>query len=206
MAQQRGPTGPIDRCEFKVLVAEYGDGTVERLDLDIDESLYLLRLEKAADRRAEVVFAIQGLGGGVLVHRKFFWEDGLYRLPTGGINPREWVVAALTRELREETNLVAEGIRFFGAQDCHLHYDGQVCRFVSYVFHITRAVGRLVPEEREGIAEFREISTEQLADLATRLRHLNPPYSGWGRWRAAAHDLVYRRLTDDERHSPNTTR
>jgi ADP-ribose pyrophosphatase YjhB (NUDIX family) len=197
MAQQRGPTAPIDRYEFKDLVAQYGHGVVERVDLDIDESLYHIRLEKRDDRRAEVVFAVQGPGGGVLVHRKTYWEDGLYRLPSGGINPREPVAVALTRELREETNLAAEEIRFFGAQDCHLHYDGRECRFVSYVFYIGRTTGHLIPEERENIAEFREISAEDLADLAARLRRLNPPYAGWGRWRAAAHDLVYRRLADD---------
>lgn len=199
MAQQRGPIGPIDRHEFRDLVSHYGPGAIERVDLDIDESLYRIRLEKRDDRRAEVVFAVQGPGGGVLVHRKTYWEDGLYRLPSGGIDPGEPVVAALTRELHEETNLAAEEIRFLGAQDCRLHYDGRECRFVSYVFHIVRTTGNLIPEEKENIAEFREISAEELAALAARLRRLDPPYSGWGRWRAAAHDLVHRRLTDDGR-------
>ncbi len=197
MAYHPGAILPIDRHEFRELVARYGHGAIERVDLDIDESLYRIRMEKRDDRRAEVVFAIRGPRGGVLVHRKTYWDEDLFRLPTGGIDPDEPVADALVRELHEETNLVAEEIRFLGAQDCRLHYDGQLCRFVSYVFHVVRATGHLIPEDKENIAEFREISAQELAALAAHLRGLNPPYTGWGRWRAAAHDLVYRRLTDD---------
>jgi ADP-ribose pyrophosphatase YjhB (NUDIX family) len=201
MSHQFGRAEAVDRQEFKDLRARYGDGLLERVDLDIDEPLYRIRTEKATDRRAEVVFAIRGPGGGVLVHRKTFWEDGLYRLPSGGINPCEPVIDALMRELHEETSLVAEEILFLGAQDCHLHYGSHTCRFVSYVFHVPRTTGHLVPEEKEEIAEFRELRPDGLAALAVRLRHLDPPYAGWGRWRAVAHDLVYRRLSVENGHS-----
>jgi 8-oxo-dGTP pyrophosphatase MutT (NUDIX family) len=181
----------LDMDEFRDLVADYGDAPIQRIVLDIDQDLYANRMSKAADRRGEVVFAVQGPHGGTWVHRKSFYEYGLFRLPSGGINPDEKVVDALHRELREETGLTIQAAHFVGVQDCWMQYNDRSVRFVSYVFHVDRTSGELRAGREEDITEFVEVQPEGLANIAARLRHVPPPYNGWGRWRALAHDLVY---------------
>lgn len=193
----------IDPEELSALQARFGECRVDVVDLDVDEELYLTRISKIEDRRSEVVFAVKGPGGGVMVHRKSFWEEGTFRLPSGGVNPDELVIDALHRELREETTLRAEpdGIQLVGVQDCHLRYCGDAVRFVSYVFVVSRTLGTLRAQIAESIEEFQEVGPSELAEVAERLRAMPAPYAGWGRWRAVAHDLVREYLTRETTNS-----
>jgi len=183
---------PVETAELQELAARYGPVDLEHIQMEIDEDLYHNRFAKAADRRGEVVFALE-LPAGILVHRKSFYEDGVFRLPSGGINYGEKVLEALRREIWEETGLTASGERLLGVQDCLLTLGTDSVRFVSYIFHL-RVDGepRLDPEEN--IVAVRLVAPTALKDIAANLRRLSPPYEGWGRWRALAHDLVYRRL------------
>lgn len=185
-------TEPIDTAELQELLARYRDAGVEHIRVEIDEDLYYNRFMKAADRRGEVVFALD-LPGGILVHRKAFYEDGLFRLPSGGIDYGEKVIDALHREVREETGLGCSEERLLGIQDCQLELEDHVVRFVSYIFHVY-AHGELRLDPSESIVAVRLIAPAQLKDIAESLRHTPRPHAGWGRWRALAHDLAYRRL------------
>jgi ADP-ribose pyrophosphatase YjhB (NUDIX family) len=183
---------PVDEHELKDLLSSDGDAEVEKLRLEIDQELYVNRFMKATDRRGEVVFAIQ-MPDGILVHRKDFYGNGILRLPSGGIDYGESVLDALHREVQEETSMIISSQRLLGIQDCQLTYGGEAVRFVSYIFHVY-ACGDVHPDPEEGIVELRAVSVPDLADIAEKLRHVPPPHEGWGRWRALAHDLVYRHL------------
>src|SRR5689334_16086473 len=56
-------------------------------------------------RLAEVCMVVRRPGGRLLVCTKTFYPPGVYRLLTGGIDPGESVLAALHREVAEETGL-----------------------------------------------------------------------------------------------------
>jgi 8-oxo-dGTP diphosphatase len=185
-------TEPIETIELQELLACYGDADVENIRMEIDEDLYYNRFMKATDRRGEVVFALE-LPGGILVHRKSFYEDGLFRLPSGGIDYGEKVIDALHREIGEETGLHCSAERLLGIQDCQLALGDRAVRFVSYVFHVY-AHGELRLDPNESIVAVRLIAPAELKGIAESLRHTPRPHAGWGRWRALAHDLVYRRL------------
>lgn len=189
-------TDPIEATELQELLTRYDDALLEHIRVEIDDDLYYNRFMKAFDRRGEVVFALD-LPGGILVHRKAFYQDGLFRLPSGGIDYGEKVIDALHREIREETGLHCSEERLLGIQDCQLELEGRAVRFVSYVFHVY-AHGELRLDPNESIVAVRLIAPAELKDIAESLRHTPRPHAGWGRWRALAHDLAYRRLASPE--------
>ena len=57
------------------------------------------------DRRAEVVLILPRPGGRLVLITKPDYPGGVYRLPTGGIDPGEFVLAAASREALEESGL-----------------------------------------------------------------------------------------------------
>lgn len=194
---------PIEERELAWLIEGWGQGVLSRgrapgvrtIRVDADEYLFATRLYRTQDRRAEVVMAIEHSPGSVLLHHKGWYERGVFRLPTGGVGWRERVEDALRRELFEETGLMAREMHFLGALDCRLQYKSEELSSVSYVFHISRTEGTLRLPKLEDISQFKEISVDELHASAEALRRVPPPRTGWGRWRAVAHDVVHDALS-----------
>ena len=106
----------------------------------------------------------------------------------------EAMETTLARELEEETGLTLDTTHFLGLLDCRIHYASQEVSFPSYVFHLPRTKGVLRLPQTEDITEFRDVPIADLPSVAEDLRHVPPPRTGWGRWRAVAHDFVYEML------------
>lgn len=187
---------PIDAGELEALAAAFGQPDLRTVDLEGDEYLFATRLYRSQDRRGEVVLAIQRPGPGyrILLHHKGWYEQGVYRLLTGGIGLEEPVQDALARELAEETGLAPEVTRFLGVLDCRIRFRSQQLSFPSYVFHLSRTIGSLRLPQTEDISEFREVPLDGLPAVSEALRQVPPPRSGWGHWRALAHDFVHEML------------
>ena len=186
---------PVDEHELEHLAVAYGQPEIRTIEIEGDEYLFSTRLYRTRDRRGEVVLAIERPGGCVLLHRKGWYEPGVYRLLSGGIIRDEAVATTLARELEEETGLALHTTHFLGVLDCHIHYTSQALTFVSYVFHLSRTEGVLrLPQTAEDISEFRDVPIADLPSVAEHLRHVPPPRTGWGHWRAVAHDFVYEML------------
>ncbi|MBC8253420.1 MAG: NUDIX hydrolase [Ardenticatenia bacterium] len=185
----------IDERELEQLAVAYGQPEIRTIEIEGDEYLFSTRLYRSRDRRGEVVLAIERPGRCVLLHRKGWYEPGVYRLLSGGIVRDEAVETALARELEEETGLTLGTTHFLGVLDCHIHYASQKLSFVSYVFYLSRTEGVLrLPQTAEDISEFRDVPIADLPSVAEHLRHVPPPRTGWGHWRANAHDFVYEML------------
>lgn len=196
--------GSMDERELEKLATAYGQPEIRTIEMQADEYLFASRLYRSRDRRGEVVLAIQRPGGCVLLHTKGWYEPGVYRLLTGGIDLDEAVETTLARELEEETGLGLHTTRFLGVLDCRIHHDSRMIPFVSYVFHLSRTEGVLrLPHTAEDISEFRDAPIADLPSVAEDLRHVPPPRTGWGRWRAVAHDFVHDMLcaAPEESHS-----
>jgi len=87
------------------------------------------------------------------------------------------------------------GVYRLGVLDCCIHYVSQKLSFVSYVFHLPQTEGVLrLPHTAEDISDFRDVPIADLPSVAEHLRHVPPPRTGWGRWRAVAHDFVHEML------------
>jgi ADP-ribose pyrophosphatase YjhB (NUDIX family) len=185
----------MDERELKKLALAYGQPEMRIIEVEGDEYLFSSRLYRSRDRRGEVVMAIERPQRCVLLHRKGWYEPGVYRLLTGGIDLGEAVETTLIRELEEETGLTMHTTRFLGVLDCRIHYREQELSFVSYVFHLLRTEGALrLRRTAEDISGFRDVPIVDLPSVAEDLRHVPPPRTGWGHWRAIAHDFVHERL------------
>ena len=185
---------PIDERELEQLAVAYGQPERRVIEIEGDEYLCSSRLYRSGSRRGEVVLVIERPGHCVLLHRKGWYEPGIYRLLSGGIDWGEAVETTLARELEEETGLTLDKTHFLGLLDCHIYYASREVSFVSYVFHLSRTKGVLRLPQTEDITEFRDVPIADLPSVAEDLRHVPPPRAGWGRWRAAAHDFVYEML------------
>jgi ADP-ribose pyrophosphatase YjhB (NUDIX family) len=187
--------GYINETELHQLSVAYGHPEIRTIDLEGDEYLFSTRLNRSRNKRGEVVLAIERPGQSVLLHRKSWYEPGVYRLLSGTIDWDETVETALERELWEETNLSLGTTHFLGILDCVISYDYREVSFISYVFQLTRTEGVLeLPIDAEDISDFRDIPIADLPTVAENLRNVPSPRSGWGRWRALAHDFVYEML------------
>lgn len=151
-------------------------------------------------RIAEVCLVFQRPSGRFLTMTKPFYPTGVYRLPTGGIEPGESVMDALERETWEEIGLEAQILRYL-AHITYQHNEGRL--FHSYVF-LLAADGTPNPQDhREQITGFREVTPADLVDIARELEHLPADFSrelgatwaDWGRFRAVVHQVVTQALT-----------
>lgn len=178
--------------EVADLSARYGTPLQRSFDVQADEYIVAYRFNRNTDRRAEVVFAIEDTAGQLWVHTKSSYPQHIFRLPTGGVHWDELVVDGLLREVKEETGLSVEIVRFLGIINYQFCYGSSVAPFVSYVFHLrSTCVDCPTISQGEPISEFRAVSPKQLRQLAVDLRNLAGKRRAWGQWRALAHDLVY---------------
>lgn len=152
-------------------------------------------------RFAEVCMVVRRPAGTLLLSTKTFYPPGAHRLPTGGIDAGEPILAAVLRETHEETGLTVE-LRRFLAAITYLHGAGGPPVFHTFAFLLEEQGGDLGPLDRsEQISEYIEIAPERLPDVADRLAALpagaapGGTWSAWGRFRAVVHRLVAEALT-----------
>lgn len=184
----------VDMKEIERLALTYGRPEIRSVEIKGDEYLLSSRLHRAKSRRGEVVMAIARPEQQVLLHTKGWYEQEVFRLPTGGIEREDRVEGALHRELEEETGLRLVTAHFLGVLDCLITYGDAGVKFQSFVFHLPKTEGQLRLPDTEDITEFRAVPISALPQVAEDLRHVSPPRNGWGHWRAIAHDFVYEKL------------
>lgn len=189
---------PRNEREISQLTAAFGEPTYRERTIIADKYLYASRLSRSRSKRGEVVMIIERPNECVLLHRKGWYERGVYRLPTGGVEWGEDIEEALIRELEEETGYFDGNQRFIAILDCSFVFQSDQVRFISYLFYLRDLKGTLrLPSSKEDISDFRDIALGELPAVAENLRQVPPPRTGWGEWRAFAHELAYEILVED---------
>jgi len=181
----------VDPMETRILAAKYGEPVRRRMIVETDDYLAAQRWRAVPDRRGEVIFIIRQPNGEILLHSKHRYEQPIYRLPTGGIEPSEAVEDALLREVEEETGQSVIIRRFLAILDCHFCRNGSSVPFTSYLFYLESRTRLIDPDHDGEAAEFRTVPVQRMAQVAANLRSLNGKRRGWGYWRSLAHDLVH---------------
>ena len=197
----------LDPAEVAQLRARWSDAIVAHTEIAVAAPFLTgnHQLLAANGRRAEICYVMhQGDPAiGVLLHIKTFYPAGAYRLPTGGIQTGEAVLATLAREIFEETGLsVGEGAatvhveRFLGVLAYELaHETLGVVPFATYHFLVRMPEGATLapqdPEESIGGWEWRpacELSA--VADFLDGVHHQAAAWGDWGHFRARSHRFV----------------
>jgi 8-oxo-dGTP pyrophosphatase MutT (NUDIX family) len=184
----------IDEAEISQLLTEYGPGQRWRVALEVSVQSFgdwFEKLVSKANRRGEVVLAIQRPDGKTLLHTKRFYPKGIFRLPSGGVHPDEPVLSGVIRETKEETGLDVSIDRFLGTIEYEFCHGGRRLPFVSYVFLVQAGNGLpMVQDPGEEITGFRYVTPSEIRTVAAQLRSLPAEWADWGRFRAPPHDLV----------------
>jgi len=181
----------IDEKEVTELARRYGSLEQRHYVLEMGERTFAHWQEMYKDRRGEVALFILRPSGHVILHTKDFYPEGIYRVPTGGIERGEDVVTAVHREAREETGLTVAIERCLGVLEYEFRYQGEMLPFVSYVFLLRENGGQLCPQdEGERITSLREVPLTELETVAQNLRAIEADWRDWGHYRAIAHSFA----------------
>ena len=184
-------------AEYRELAGRYGDPITTSVAAPFTG---YLRQSTAGKRQGEVCMVVRRPSGTLLTMTKHFYPPGIFRLPTGGIESGESILAALLRETHEETGLTVQITRFLVALT---YLDGDIPFFASFAFlldEIGGTLGALDPHEQ--VLAFREVDVTELPALADQMEALGAGYStdldmqwrDWGQQRAAMQRLVWQAL------------
>lgn len=145
----------------------------------------------ARGRRGEVGMVIVDSARRVLTHTKPFYPAGVFRIPTGGIGENEGVLAALRREVWEETGLEAEARRLLAVVEYRFTDGVREVLFATYLFLLeSDGSAPRLQDEQERITAFGWTDVAGLLRIAEQLESLASDWSDWGRFRAVAHRVA----------------
>lgn len=187
----------VDEAEIAQLSRALGRPYRHHVTLPVEHTFFQRWGEKFRTRRGEVLFLLPR-PGGLLVHRKHHYPARVWRLLTGGVELGEGVLDALHREVREEVGYTPEPRRFVALVTYHFVHGEAVLPFVTYMFLMSYSRHPLLLGTDGEVAETREVSLDELADIADALGALPGEWADWGRFRAVVHRLAATLLRPDD--------
>ena len=148
-------------------------------------------------KQQEVLFIPLFPDNRTVVHSKFFFPRGIFRLLTGTVNKGEDVDKAAKRELEEETGL--KKVKMYKVllieHNIKTKYGNR--KFYTWVYLIPTEKEYLrVLDKSEGIEKLKIIKIDELPKISQKLKSLKGRWKDWGKLRAVAHDVVYQFLKE----------
>jgi ADP-ribose pyrophosphatase YjhB (NUDIX family) len=198
----------IDGAVLRRLETEYGVPRLLQISLAMAEREYALCktvalrgrahdvtlfIFRAADERA-FASASRREGGGsqIAVIRKWSYPPGLFRPPSGGVEPEEPFEAGAVREAREETGLEVALERYLVRVCARFEWQEESLDWTTHVFSARWLGGEIGPVDTREIAEARwSTVTELNTDLRERM--LARGSAGF-RYRVALQDAAFVQL------------
>ncbi|MEX1020125.1 MAG: NUDIX hydrolase [Litorilinea sp.] len=199
---------PIDDAELDALAAQWGTPAHEHVRLEVgDPFLSGPNQQLLKDgRRAEICYIMHrgDPAQGLLLHIKTVYPAGAFRLPTGGVQVGEPVMATLAREITEETGLIVgtqpdqvQVQRLLGVVSYEMVHRQLARSFAFATYHFLVQMppaAELVPQDpEEMIGGWEWVTPAQLSAVAQNLSSVGtrqPAWADWGHYRAVSHRFV----------------
>lgn len=172
--------------------SRYGVPTTYKVSFDASErDIGIIRGSQKHGRKHDITLAIFGTPG-VIVIAKPWYPRGLYRLPSGGLDPGESLEDGSAREAWEETGVQIELVRYHLRVDVDFVGETTTIPWTTHLFSARHVSGEVVPNDLEEIREAKWCDLTEL--LAHREAMLKPKVSGL-HYRAALQDKFLEHLT-----------
>jgi 8-oxo-dGTP pyrophosphatase MutT (NUDIX family) len=181
----------VTRETIKIIEELYGrpDERTVRFEMDAREFDGLKNSQKNG-RSHDVTMFIRK-DGKFIVIAKHFYPPGLYRAPSGGINPSEDFISGLKREAREETGCEIDPKSYIMRVNVDFFCNSETVNWVSHVFVADYLSGELAPRDTK---EIREVTVAAPEDFK-RFREIMLASSIGGlHYRAYLHDEVLEKI------------
>jgi 8-oxo-dGTP pyrophosphatase MutT (NUDIX family) len=172
---------------IETIVRKYGRPRTVAMTAPVSPKEYdFIKSTQKHGRRHDATFYIFK-GPRVIVIAKHYYPDGLYRAPSGGVNPGEDMETGIKREAYEETGTRMEIEKYLMRIDVDFTDGARHLPWDTYIFRCRHISGELKP------IDTREIRDVRLADLSEfdRFRTIIAPINRGGlAYRARLHDAV----------------
>jgi 8-oxo-dGTP pyrophosphatase MutT (NUDIX family)/N-acetylglutamate synthase-like GNAT family acetyltransferase len=138
---------------------------------EFDETGWKLVQKSFSQKRShDVTMLIEGIDGRFAVMSKHSYPPGIYRSPSGGVNPGEDLLTGALREAKEETGLDIDLKRFLLHITLDIGHEGEAITWDSYIFHATTEDVELNPTDLKEVKDTRWATRAQLEALAEKLK------------------------------------
>jgi len=163
----------LDRIERK-----YGTPKILRTQCTMNRVEFdLLKRSMRDGRRHDVTLFISNeREDRIVVIRKPSYPEGIFRTPSGGIEPGEDFEVGARREAYEETGLEIELRKYALRSRVNLAFEDEVVPWISHVFAARATGGCLEPVDKKEIAGVRWATMNELkTELLVRLQQSASP-------------------------------
>ena len=126
------------RPQLSSIRARFGYPYHQWTTQEFDEAGWSLVQKSIGQKRAhDVTMLIEGPDGRFAFMSKHNYPPGIYRSPSGGVNPGEDILQGALREAKEETGLTIDLKRFILHITLDISHGQDVATWDSYIFHAT---------------------------------------------------------------------
>jgi 8-oxo-dGTP diphosphatase len=185
----------FDMDEFMTITQKYNQNAfIKEVELECSHRSFFDKMKKSVekDRRGEIVFCVVRPDGEIITITCEEYPEGVFRIPTGGINYGENITEGVHREVMEELGLVSEISNFAGALKIKIMFNDEYVFFYSYIFIMLEVSGNLLIDATDKeVSEVKTVRLSELKHVADKLLNIGGVWHDWGQFRYITTRAVY---------------
>ncbi|MEE8575861.1 MAG: NUDIX hydrolase, partial [candidate division Zixibacteria bacterium] len=165
--------------------AKFGRPQHRRIAVAVTKKEYdRIRSSQVNGRNHDVTAYIKK-GDSYIVIAKHIYPDGLFRAPSGGLNPGEDVITGINREVAEETGCIIDLTRYLMRTSVYFVHESDTIFWRSFIFEANYLSGDFEFTDKH---EIREVSLATLNDFDRFGQTMRASTLGGLHYRAAMHE------------------
>ncbi len=159
------------RPQLASIRARYGYPYHQWMTQEFDELGWKLVQKSLLQKRFhDVTLLIEGPDKRFALMSKHSYPPGVFRSPSGGVEPGEDLADGAMREALEETGLPVDLRRFIHHITLDIVYENDVARWDSYIFYATTKETEIQPRDLKEVREAQWASRPQVELMVNRMR------------------------------------